>query len=483
MRLPNNWQTYAQYEKAPTGAANIRRDETSENIVRTLDVTELVDEGGFQGLRILVAVLCCFAVLIDGFDTQAIGYIAPSLASDWHLSQASLAPVFVSSLVGLMCGAFVFGPLSDRWGRKTVLSVCVALFGMLSLATAFSNSLPELLLLRFLTGLGLGGVMPNAVALTSEYAPSRIRSTVVMMMFCGFSLGAVLGGLVAASVISHFGWRAVFVIGGVAPLLLTFFLIVWLKESVLFMVTKNAPRERVAAIVQRLLAPHQKIDADTIFWVRRHETSQFPVAALFAEGLAAKTLLLWVIFFASLFELYLISSWLPVLFHQSGFSVRDAVLVGTLFQAGGVVGTLLLGTLIDRRRPFIVLTVTYVMAALFVEAIAVLVGTGVAWVAIAVLCAGFCVVGAQIGANAMAARLYPTAVRATGVGWAFAVGRVGSIAGPSIAGLLVANNWGPADIFRVGIIPLAIAAIAAAAIHRRDVATAAPAILKERLKP
>jgi len=343
----------------------------------------------------------------------------------------------------------------------------VALFGVFSLMTAMTHSITALLVMRFLTGIGLGGVMPNAVSLTSEYAPSRIRSTVVMVMFCGFSLGAALGGIVSTSLLAHYSWRAVLIVGGLAPLLLAPVLLLGLRESIAFMVEKQFPRARIEAALASI-APQARIPENVLFERKTSRNASASIGQLFTEGRAGLTLLLWIIFFMSLLELYFISNWLPLLLHQAGLEVSHAVMTSSLFQVGGTIGTLMLGRFIDRSKPFLVLAVVYIGAALFVFLLGHNVAGSTEVLSIAIACAGFCVVGGQIAANALAARSYPTVIRATGVGYAFGIGRIGSLVGPFLGGGLIALNWDPAHIFMLGAIPVLIASCAAMAIHLRS---------------
>ena len=213
-----------------------------------IDVADFIDRQPVGGFQFKLLLTCAAVLFLDGFDTQAIGYVAPALAREWGLTKGALGPVFSAGLFGLMIGALLLGPLADRIGRKRIIILSTLAFGICALATAFVHDVNALLAIRFLTGLGLGGAMPNAIAMTSEFNPRRRRATMVMIMFCGFSVGAALGGLLAAALIPHFGWRSVFVVGGVAPLLLVPVLALRLPESVRFLALTGRADEEVAAL-------------------------------------------------------------------------------------------------------------------------------------------------------------------------------------------------------------------------------------------
>jgi AAHS family 4-hydroxybenzoate transporter-like MFS transporter len=343
-----------------------------------------------------------------------------------------------------------------------VLIFCTLFFGVCSLLTATVDSINGLLLMRFVTGLGLGGAMPNAIALTTEYAPPRIRATSIMIMFCGFSLGAALGGLAAAGLITRFGWQSVFVLGGVAPCILVALLAALLPESIRFLVLRGGRSAQIAAILAKI-EPGAELDARTAFTIAEHKSDAFVVKQLFIDGRSLLTLLLWLIFFMSLLDLYFLSSWLPTVINDSGVAVERAVLITAMFQVGGIIGAVSLGRLFDRFPPFRTLALTYLGASVFVACVGIA-GTSVPLLFVTVFLTGFCVVGGQIAANALTAESYPTAIRSTGVGWALGVGRVGSIVGPVIGGLLLTLHWQPRHVLLMGGVPMLIAAIAAIAI-------------------
>ena len=409
-----------------------------------IDVADFIDRqpvGGFQ-LRLL---LTCAAVLfLDGFDTQAIGYVAPALAREWGLTKGALGPVFSAGLFGLMIGALLLGPLADRIGRKRIIILSTLAFGICALATAFVHDVNALLAIRFLTGLGLGGAMPNAIAMTSEFNPRRRRATMVMIMFCGFSVGAALGGLLAAALIPHFGWRAVFVVGGVAPLLLVPVLALRLPESVRFLALTGRADEEVARLL-RSINPMAVFAPATRFVVQEPALPGIPVVHLFRDGRTPVTLLLWVVFFMSLLDLYFLSNWLPTVLNDLGASVSTSAAIGSMLQVGGVIGTFALGSIIDRFS-FRALALVYFIAVFAVGAIGQL-GHSIVLVTMAIFAAGFCIVGGQIAANALAAGFYPTPVRASGVGWALGIGRVGSIVGPLVGGMLLTMKWSTGAVF------------------------------------
>jgi AAHS family 4-hydroxybenzoate transporter-like MFS transporter len=428
-----------------------------------VDVALFIDQQPVGGFQIRLLLTCAAVLLLDGFDTQAIGYVAPALAKEWGLSKAALGPVFSAGLFGLMIGALVFGPLADRIGRKKIIIFSTLAFGIGTLATSLIQDVNSLLAIRFLTGLGLGGAMPNAVAMTSEFSPHRRRATMVMIMFCGFSVGAALGGLLAAALIPKFGWRSVFVVGGVAPLLLVPILALRLPESVRFLALTGRAHERVAELLGSI-SPKAAFAPATQFVVHEPALAGIPVLHLFRSGRTLVTLLLWVVFFMSLLVLYFLSNWLPTVLNDLGASVSQSALIGSMLQVGGVVGTFALGSVIDRFS-FRALALVYFAAVFAVGAIGQL-GHSVVFITMAIFAAGFCIVGGQIASNALAATFYPTAIRATGVGWALGIGRVGSIVGPLVGGALLTMRWSTGAVFLAAAAAAACAALAAFSLSR-----------------
>ncbi len=428
-----------------------------------IDVAEFIDQQPVGGFQLKLLLTCAAVLFLDGFDTQAIGYVAPALAKEWGLTKGALGPVFSAGLFGLMIGALVFGPLADRIGRKNIIIFSTLAFGIGALVTAFVQDVNALLAIRFLTGLGLGGAMPNAIAITSEFNPRRRRATMVMIMFCGFSVGAALGGLLAAALIPHFGWRSVFIIGGIAPLLLAPILALRLPESVRFLALTGHANQRVAELLS-LINPKAVFAPATQFVVHEPHLPGIPVLHLFREGRTLVTLLLWVVFFMSLLDIYFLANWLPTVLNDLGASVSEAAAIGSMLQVGGVVGTFALGSIIDRFS-FRALALVYFIAVFAVGAIGEL-GHNAFLIWVAVFASGFCVVGGQIAANALAAAFYPTSVRATGVGWALGIGRVGSIVGPLVGGVLLTMKWSTESVFMAAAAAALCAALAAFSLSR-----------------
>jgi AAHS family 4-hydroxybenzoate transporter-like MFS transporter len=432
-------------------------------MANSIDVAKLIDERPIGRLQIWAVLLCAVIVFAEGFDVQAIAYVAPSISTAWALKKGALGPVFSASLLGMMLGSLFIAPLADRFGRRPIIILSTLAFGVLSLATSFAWDLNSLLVLRLLTGFGLGGAMPNAIALTSEYSPERRRAFLVMLMFNGFSLGSAGGGIFAAYLAPHYGWHAVFLLGGFLPLLLAPILIWSLPESLQFLVNRGDNGPKVRALATRL---DPAIHPDTQLVTGQKASARGSGRDLFTNGRAPITVLLWLVFFMSMLDLYLVVNWLPTVLHAQGAGVGQAAIAGSIFQLGGIVGTIILGFLSDKFGRGRMLTLAYCFAAVCLAGIAYA-QSGSQNLMIAIAGAGFGVVGGQIGANALSAAFYPTSFRSTGVGWCLGVGRIGSVIGPVVGGMLLSMDMSPRRLFLLCIIPMAIAAAAAAVIQLR----------------
>jgi MFS transporter, AAHS family, 4-hydroxybenzoate transporter len=415
-----------------------------------VNVPDLIDEQKVGSFQIRVLVLCALAAMLDGFAAQMIGYVAPSVAREMHVGPPALTRIFAWGLVGLMLGALTLGPVADRIGRKPVIVACTLFFGLLSLATVLADSANSLAVLRFLASLGFGGAMPNAIALTAEYAPQRRRGTMVTIMFCGFPIGAMIVGFAAVPILPAFGWRGVFVLAGVMPLLLAPVLALLLPESIRHLVIHGQKTARVRELLARV-NPQLVFDSDTNFVVREERAPGLPVAHLFRQGRALPTVLLWTGFFMSLIDIYLLSSWLPTVFHDAGITLSLAVMATAVFQGGGVIASLGLGSIVDRFGPYRVLSITYLLGAISVALLGY--SQSIVFIMACTFFAGAGILGGQTGSNALAASFYPTYIRSTGVGWALGIGRIGSIVGPIFGGLMISLHWPLTTIFLAGAVP------------------------------
>lgn len=422
-----------------------------------VDVPQWIDRQKLSSFQIVVAVICGIAVLLDGFDAQIIGFVAPAVIAEFKIPSQALAKVFSAGLFGILVGCLFLAPLADWLGRRWIMIVSVFVFAVATLATAWVSDLDELLILRFVTGVGLGACMPNALALTSEYAPTRMRGALTAWMFTGFSVGAFLGGILAAQIIPVLGWRSVFAIGGLLPLVLCLVMIFVLPESVRHLAAKNAPAGRVGALLARIHADPQ-ISANARFFISEEHSPGFTLPHLFKEGRGSGTILLWIMFFLMLFDVFLLASWTPTVLIGAGLSREQAVYAGATQQAGSVLATILLGPLFDKLGFYRTLVPLLLAAAVGVVVMG-LAGTNLALVDTAAFFAGAGVMGGQTSLIVLAGAYYPTFIRATGVGWGLGIGRTGAIVGPLVGGAMLAAQWRPEQIFQMAAIPPVIVAM------------------------
>jgi AAHS family 4-hydroxybenzoate transporter-like MFS transporter len=428
--------------------------------VQAVAPQRIVDDSKTSPLQVLTLVLCFLVVAADGFDVASVGYVAPLLKSAWSLAPAQLGPIFGAGLFGLTVGSFLFGPLADRIGRKRVITISLVLFGVGSLACAYTPSAGWLIVLRFLTGAGLGGAMPNSITLSSEFSPPRSRAILVTLMFCGFTLGLAGGGAVASLLIPTFGWQGVFVFGGLFPLLLAPVIWLWLPESLRFMAGKPRYAKEARRVIERLTGDaNTPFDAVVPEDAKRGAVRESAVGTHFSARYRTGTLLLWLAFFCTLWVYYQISSWLPTVITGAGIDASHAARVGAMLPLGGTIGSLVNARLMDRMNPFFVLAGSYAIAAISIAFIGFSINEPV-WVYLTVFMAGLGLSGAQTGANVLVAGFYTTAARATGVSWALGVGRIGSIIGSMTGGLLLVAFHSVTAAFVMFAAPVVVAGLA-----------------------
>lgn len=422
---------------------------------RALTVNELIDDRPPSAFQITAIVLCAFVILFDGFDTQAMGFLVPSIAEEFGVPRASFGPALSAGLVGLMLGAMASGPIADRWGRKSAIVVSVLVFGVMSLVAANARSLDALVALRFLTGLGLGGAMPNAVSLASEYAPKRMQPMFVSAIFVGMAGGALVASGVGGLLMPIWGWRSVFVVGGLLPIALGLVLLKALPESLRFLAVAGADTRRMYAIVRRIAPDAADVPLAPEPASERH--GGVPVKRLFTEGRAGATVMLWIPFFMNLLIIYFILSWLPSLLRDAGMPVAAGITAIAAFSVGGIVGTLLQGPLMKAFGVYAPMLAEFV-ASLALVWLAAMIFAHFELMIVVTFLLGVAVQAAQAGLNVLAAMYYPTVMRSTGVGWALGVGRVGAIVGPLIGGAMLELQWTPREIFLAGAVPAFISA-------------------------
>jgi AAHS family 4-hydroxybenzoate transporter-like MFS transporter len=428
------------------------------SITSRVDVKAFIDERKMTSMQWLLLALCFLVVAADGMDVAIMGFLAPSITQEWGASRAAFGLVMSAAPFGLVLGALIAGPTSDRIGRKTVLTASVLLFGVFTALTSLTNNLTEMAALRMLTGLGLGAAMPNSTTLLSEYVPQRRRSLLIAVMFTGFNLGSGVVGLIAAKLIPAFGWRAVLQFGGALPIILVPFLIVLLPESARFMVVRRHAADKIGAVLGRIT--RTAFPAGTEFVTAEPPVqAKAPISVLFSKGYGVMTGSLWVTYFMGLLVIYLLTGWLPTLIKDAGLPISTAANITAMFQIGGTIGAILVGWAMDHTRPTRVIGAAYALGAVCILALGSA-GPLSTSLGILVAAAGFFMSGAQTGLNAFAPNCYPTMARATGVSWMLGMGRFGSILGSAVGGIFLSMGWGFAGIVSLLAVPALLAGLA-----------------------
>jgi len=426
-------------------------------------IADRIDRSPIGGFQLRTVFLCGLVALLDGLDVQTMALVVPTLADAWDEPKASFGPVLSSSFAGLMIGALAGGLLGDRFGRRVVLILAFLTVGIASILTASAGSHAELIVWRLFTGLGIGACMPNFTVLTAEYIPAHRQAFFITLLYSAIPVGGIVGGMLAPIVIAAWGWQAVFILSGAIPLAIAAVLFLGLPESPRFLAGKGDRPERLGAILERI-DPTYRYAADHVFLVEDTVKGP-PLPALFAAGRALHTVLLWLILFCSLAGFYLLTSWLPTLLAREGWSNFDAAQSVSYFFFGGVIGCIIVGWLIDRYGPFHVLT------AIFLSNAALIALLGLAPASYATLIAIIAVTGlflsaAQTGTMVLAARVYPTAIRSTGVGWGLGIGRIGAVLSPLLGGAAIAADWSREAFFLTAALPAIVSAMAVLALGR-----------------
>lgn len=421
----------------------------------SISIPELLDRTRLSAFQWRVFVLCFLVAILDGFDTQAIAFTGPSITQAFGLGAGALAPILTAGIVGMVIGAMGLGLLGDKFGRRPTIIGSVALFGLASLATAFAQTTEQILVLRFIAGLGMGGATPVVLSLAAEYGSARHRGTIMTTVLLGLPAGAILGGLLAAKMLPVIGWQGIFAVGGIVPLLLLVVLLTSLPESLHVLARRNTDngRRQIEQIVARIT--QQPVISGSHFSVPE-QALKTRVSSLFSAGLAHNTLGIWTVYLFNWVAWFMFLSWLPTVLKASGLPVEQApmgtVAVNTVFVLCAIPLSIILPKINTRL----------LLLALFVFGIVLCLGlanSGQNWTLVFILAglAGLGIGGQQIVLNYMVAQAYPTALRATATGWAIALGRVGAIIGSASGGWFL-EQGGPAGYYLALVAPLAIAA-------------------------
>lgn len=422
----------------------------------TLTMDEVCEHPRIKPVARRVVLLGALIILLDGFDTQAIGFAATALSRDLSIEVSQLGIVFSAALIGALIGALVLSPLADRFGRKPIILLTVGVFGLFTLLTVFATSLEMLCVLRLLAGIGLGGAIPNVISHCVEYVPPRRRGWVVGLLYAGFPAGGLVGASVSALILPVWGWKPLFVIGGLLPLAIIP-LVLWLSpESLQFLAAKPQRAAQLRHLLQRLL-PGVSIAAAPP--VEAGAARRSALSEVFAAGGIGGSVLLWIPFFMILLLLVTMVLWTPTLLQQSGMEASRSVLVVGLINLGSALGNLWAGRMIDRFGPFrVVPSVIVAGAACLAPMGSLLQLPGL--LAACAIGAGFFIGASGAGIMTLSAAWYPAHVRATGFGWAYSVGRLGQLVGPLIPGGLLALGLGVPAIFLLTLVPAVLAAVA-----------------------
>jgi AAHS family 4-hydroxybenzoate transporter-like MFS transporter len=424
-----------------------------------IDVSQIIDERKVDWFNIQLVIWGFFVVLFDGYDIGAAAFAAPALIKDWHLAnRAALGIMFSASLFGILFGSAIFGYIGDRFGRKIAVISSLLTFGIFTWLAVLSSNLEQLSILRFFAGVGIGGLLPNIITFNAEFAPKRFRATQIIVMFTGITFGGAIPGAVSAWLVPTHGWQILFTIGGIVPIVIAIAVAIGMPESIKFLVVKGRNAEVTKLL--RQMTPNLTIPPNAQFVIRdEKQHTGFSPKYLFMDGLQFITPLLWICFIVNLMGFYFLMSWMPTLLSGANIPVSEAALATSLFQIGGTVGGLALARPLDTRG-LAPVTLLFALAIPIIGSIGYVGLHSEALLMLVVFLGGFCVLGLQFGLNATSAMIYPTSFRSNGSGWAFAVGRVGSIAGPVIGGILISNHHTLQQLYLWATVPFIIGTIA-----------------------
>ena len=436
--------------------------------MRQIDVHKLSDEAKFNGFHGKVLMWCALIIIFDGYDLAVAGIALPSIMKEMGVTAQNAGFMVSSALFGMMFGAIFLGTIADKIGRRKAIAICIFLFSVFTAAAGFTDNPYTFSAMRFLAGLGIGGVMPNLVAQMTEYSPKKIRATMVTLMFSGYAVGGMLAALLGKGLIESYGWASVFLAAGL-PVLLIPFILKSMPESMPFLIKENRLDELKVIVSQ--MSPGYRPQADDRFALPSADKAQgAPVGKLFQDGRGFSTLMFWVTFFMCLFMVYALSSWLTKLMAGAGYSLGSALTFVLVLNFGAMLGAVGGGWLADRFHIKYVLVGMYALAAVSISLLGFKVPTEVLFLLVGLT--GASTIGTQIVTYAYAGQFYPMAIRSTGIGWASGVGRSGAILAPIVIGTLVGMALPLEQNFMAIAIPAVIAMIAASMINHSRSASA-----------
>ena len=406
---------------------------------KSVSVKEVLDSSPFSGYQIFICFLCFCLTFFDGFDLSLVGLSLPKIAEFLHSSPPALGFAMAAGNIGALVGAFLLGTLADKFGRKKMLLASAFVFGIFTISIALVDSVGQLAALRFLAGVGLGGAVPNALAFGSEYAPSNKRATLATTMYAGVAVGGVVAGLSASYLLPKYGWQSMFILGGIVACFIGFIAMIFLPETIEFLVQKEKNPTRVRKIVSRISTAYSS--ADISFVSSEKKLPGAPVKNLFKEGRALSTVLLWLAFILSYYLLWLILSWAPTLLKKSGATPQQFTLAFACINRGSVIATVTVGILIDKFSPFNTIKIGFFLAFLSVMFFGFVASNPFIIVAVMSVVMGFFVIGSNSGLMGLTTISYPSEMRGTGLGWATGIGRIGSLLAPIAGGFMLSRSW------------------------------------------
>jgi MFS transporter, AAHS family, 4-hydroxybenzoate transporter len=439
-----------------------------------LDVTQIIDRQPITRFLIGVLFLCTLVTLADGYNISVIAFAAPGIVKAWHLNRAALGPLFSSSLVAGLIGPFLFGTLGDRIGRRSSMIAAVLMIGIFGVISGYCTSVIPLIITRFIAGIGMSGALAVTVAAVNEFSPRRLRATFVTIVFSGTTIGSGLPGLVAPGLLAAHGWQSLFFLGGMVPVVLALAIYLFLPETPKFLCLREARHNELAKLLRRL-DPQVQVLADARFQLAGEETSAASsIGQLFTGKLALLTPLLWFGSFVAMIVFHSFNTWLPTLMTDSGVPFAKASHMVVLFQFLGTLGGWIIARPLDRFG-MVPCTILYVLSIPVVASLGLPGHSDLMMTVLVALC-GFCILGLHFAQVSCVSSVYPTSVRAFGVGWFMLFARAGGAIGPALVGVLVGQHMSMSTLFYWAALPLALGTVASIAVtvlyqanyHRKD---------------